>query len=262
MIDPHALNIYTDGSSLSKPRRGGLGVRFVYLDNAGNEITSDLELPGYKGATNNQMELMACIEALKAVMRLDAFYSKTRIVINTDSMYVVDNVNNAIYKWSRNKWCNDSGKPIENTPLWKELLKLIKQTRKRVDFDWVKGHSKDEHNIAADQLAGISARKKLKDALFYVDVRRRVSDKMTKVGSVLMRGQKVKIRIITSQLLKPQNVWKYRYEVVSKKSKFYNMVDFIYYKEVLRTTHIYLVTFNKDQKYPQIVKVIEEIIEE
>ena len=60
------LKIYTDGSSLSHPRIGGFAFKFVFLDEvSGNEITKDFEYKGIKGATNNQMELKACIEALK-----------------------------------------------------------------------------------------------------------------------------------------------------------------------------------------------------
>ena len=58
-----ALNIYTDGSSYSKPRVGGVGIRYIYIGKNGEEIIEDLEVPGYRNATNNQMELLACLNA-------------------------------------------------------------------------------------------------------------------------------------------------------------------------------------------------------
>lgn len=64
VLRDNALNIFADGSSLPRPRRGGIGIRFVTTNALGDEVIEDHYLPGYKGATNNQMELMACIKAL------------------------------------------------------------------------------------------------------------------------------------------------------------------------------------------------------
>lgn len=56
-----ALNIHTDGASLSNPRRGGIGIHYIVINAAGDEEWID-ECPlGYKQATNNEMELMACM---------------------------------------------------------------------------------------------------------------------------------------------------------------------------------------------------------
>jgi len=65
----NALNIYTDGSSLPHPRSGGIRIRFVTDDAQGEEVIENVELPGYKNATNNQMELYACVAALKEALR-------------------------------------------------------------------------------------------------------------------------------------------------------------------------------------------------
>lgn len=65
MVYENALNIYTDGSSYSRPRRGGIGIRYITIDEFGNEEIDDHAPPGYKEATNNEMELMACIKALE-----------------------------------------------------------------------------------------------------------------------------------------------------------------------------------------------------
>jgi ribonuclease HI len=64
MLKENALNIYTDGSMLPSPRAGGIGIVFAVINDAGDvEIIKDRDRPGYKGATNNQMELEACISA-------------------------------------------------------------------------------------------------------------------------------------------------------------------------------------------------------
>jgi len=65
MLAENALHIYTDGSSLPAPRRGGIGIRFLLIDSQGREEITDSKHPGYKGATNNQMELQASIEPLR-----------------------------------------------------------------------------------------------------------------------------------------------------------------------------------------------------
>lgn len=64
-LDDKALNIYTDGSSYSSPRVGGVGFMFIAVDDEGEQETHEESPPGWKGASNNQMELQACIEALR-----------------------------------------------------------------------------------------------------------------------------------------------------------------------------------------------------
>lgn len=90
-IDDEALTIYTDGSSYQGPRRGGVGILFVTVDDDGHERINEYALPGYAGVTNNQMELQACIEALKALITrrvpLEPGDYK-RVEVRTDSMYV------------------------------------------------------------------------------------------------------------------------------------------------------------------------------
>ena len=56
------LYIYTDGSSLPKPRRGGIGIRYIYVDDTEEDVFIDQVLEGHEGASNNQMELLAVIE--------------------------------------------------------------------------------------------------------------------------------------------------------------------------------------------------------
>ncbi len=202
----HFLYIYTDGSSFSNPRKGGLGILYVYLDELENERCIFLDESGYKGATNNQMELMAVIEGLKKIEKQNIPISYNSIEVRTDSRYVVDNKNNAIYSWSKNGWLNKAGKPIENAQLWKELIKSIKAANCRVDIKWVKGHSKDPNNKMVDKLAKQSAKGFLNPPLTQIKLRRKNSTKPTKVGSVEVKGQKVTIRIINVEYLRLQKL--------------------------------------------------------
>ena len=124
MYDHNALNIYTDGSSLPTPRRGGCGIRFVFPEFLGeDEIIKDFCSIGYKGATNNQMELEACIYALNEVIKHKELKRISRVVIHTDSMYVQDGYKSALFVWSKNGWRTSLGKPVLNSEQWKKLIK-------------------------------------------------------------------------------------------------------------------------------------------
>ena len=84
VIDENALNIYTDGSSFSGPRRGSIGIRYVTVDKHGDEVMDDLELPGHSGANSIQMELYACTVALKEALRSRLTSGVQRVIIYTD----------------------------------------------------------------------------------------------------------------------------------------------------------------------------------
>lgn len=143
MLRENVLNIFTDGSSFQSPRSGGIGIRFVLVDSDGDEQIHDIQSLGYKNATNNQMELKACIMALEEAVRLHLTSGRTKIIVYTDSLYVVDNYKKAMFDWSTTRWHRRSGAPVLNADLWKDLIKAIRKTRLRVDFEWIKGHSKN-----------------------------------------------------------------------------------------------------------------------
>jgi len=258
MADHSALNIYTDGSCYSSPRRGGIGIRFVFPDYMHKEKI-DFDPEGYIGATNNEMELKACIVALQEVSKVSELQQVSRIIVHTDSFYVVDNYNTAACFWSKNKWQKRTGAPVMNVDLWKELLKERRKIRKRIDIEWLRRRS-NEHGRAVDKLAKKSAKYATKRLSGFVDVRKKLSNKSVEYGSVKMLGQKISIRIITSEYLRsPHKIWKYKYEVISKKSRFYKNVDIIYYPGSLRKRYGYLVSLNKNNDYPQISKVLKVI---
>jgi ribonuclease HI len=260
MLIDNALNIYTDGSSYSGPRVGGVGFRFVTADEFGEEVVEDFVVPGFKGATNNQMELQACVEALKEATKYHDLTPFDKIAIHTDSRYIVDNYKRAIFEWSGNKWRNRDNRPILNADRWKELLRLMwKCAPRRVDFYWVKAHSKDPHNRAVDKLAKGSAKNALNEPLTIVNVRRKTTSTSEERGSVEMRGQRFSIRVITDEYLKTQRMNKYKYQVISKGSRYFGSVDTIFSVELLKAGHHYEVRVNKKTANPTIVKVLREL---
>ena len=255
----NALNIYTDGSSLGRPRAGGVGIRFIIVTPLGEEQIRDLTVAGYRGATNNQMELNACVIALKEALELVVPPHIIRVVIYSDSQYVVGNYKRAMFEWPKTRWHTRTGKPVLNAMLWKELLKYLQKIRMPVEFRWVKGHSKNEHNRAVDQLARTSAKQPFNRALSHVNVRRKLTPKAVEVGSVEMAGQRITIRIITSEYLHVQRIWKYKYEVISRRSEFHGNVDIIFSNHHVGAGRTYSVRFNSDTDNPRIEKVFREI---
>lgn len=255
----NVLYIYADGSSLPNPRTGGIGIRFIILDEFECEVIVDERMFGYREASNNQMELLACIEALKIYQEKYAGHPLNAIEIRTDSRYVVDNVGNATKVWPKQKWFGFSGRPILNVELRKDLVKQMQKCRVRIDFTWVKGHAQDEHNKAVDKQAKLSAKSPLNKPLSIVAIRRKQTGEKTKIGSVVITGQRMTIRIVTTEYLREQQLTKYRYEVISKNSASRGKVDFAFSKHFMSAGHSYLVTFNKDADNPTILNVIKEI---
>lgn len=258
-IEEDALNIFTDGSSLGSPRAGGIGAVFVIINSSGEEEVQDFEFAGYKSVTNNEMELCACIMALKEAMKLDLPPNVTKVLIQSDSRYVVDNYKKAMFEWPKTRWLTREGRPVLNANLWKKLVKCFLQIRMIVEIKWVKGHSRSEHNKAADRLARASARMPLNKPLAHVSLRRKKTVKSVEVGSVEMDGQRITVRIITSQKLNTQRIWKYKYEVISKHSKYRGNVDIIFSEHFLSTGHTYYVKVNRNTRNPRIEKVFREI---
>jgi ribonuclease HI len=257
MNDPNALNIYTDGSSFNNPRRGGMGIVLVFPENLSKE---DLEIcpMGYQKATNNQMEIMACVTALEESLKLERRWQ--RIIIHTDSMYVCDNYPRT-FGWRNNKWNKAGGAPVANEKEWKALIKIIQKVGCPVEFSWVKGHAKSEHNKRADQLAKQSCKKGGLVPLHNVNLRKKLSEKKTEIGSIKMLGQEIRIRVITSMPISCKPT-RYRVEVISKRSRFFGCVDFVYSSEVMRVGHEFLVRLNRDQQFPQVTAVYRDLTEE
>jgi ribonuclease HI len=261
LTDDNALVIYTDGSSLPHPRRGGYGIRFIFPTHLNKpKSTIDFSSISFKGATNNAMELSAAVKALEYFNEMEERRNIQRIIIYTDSKYVCTNYYNAKFIWPKTKWFLTSGAPVANAEIWKDLIRILKRIGKRVDIEWVKGHSKEDDNKAVDVLAKKSAKSRIKTQFKVVNVRRKTTPIKIKRGSINPSGQRLAIRIITSEYYHVQKTTKYQYEVVSKKSKYYQFNDVLFTKYNLKVLHTYLVSFKKDQKIATISKVLKEII--
>ena len=100
---------------------------------------------GEADTTNNRMEIMAVIQALKALKR------PCDVVVHTDSQYVQKGMSEWLPNWKRRGWKTADKKPVKNADLWQELDMLVAQHD--VSWRWVKGHSGDPDNERVDVLA-------------------------------------------------------------------------------------------------------------
>jgi len=104
---------------------------------------------GYEpDTTNNRMELMAAIEALKALTR------PCQVELTTDSQYVRQGIMSWMSKWKANGWKTSARKPVKNKDLWQALEEQV--TQHTVNWHWVKGHSGHRENELVDEAANVA----------------------------------------------------------------------------------------------------------
>ena len=133
------IKIYTDGSCLSNPGNGG----WAAIININGEIK---KISGNeKNTTNNRMELMAPINALKNIN------SKDPIEIFTDSKYVKNGITEWINTWVLNNWKTSKKENVKNKDLWLELHKLNQSLN--IKWNWVRAHAGNPLNEEVDMLA-------------------------------------------------------------------------------------------------------------
>ena len=132
------VHIFTDGSSRGNPGPGGYGIVMKWV---GKPYAKEFS-KGFRKTTNNRMELMAVIEALKKLKQ-----SPVDIKVFSDSKYVVDAVEKAwVFNWERKGF-----KDKKNIDLWVEFLKYYR--KHNISFQWIKGHNNHPENERCDFLA-------------------------------------------------------------------------------------------------------------
>ena len=133
------IKIYTDGSCLGNPGNGGWAASII-------EDKKKTHIKGSKkDTTNNQMELLAPIKALKKIPK------RSNVQIFTDSKYVKSGITEWIHNWKKNGWKTANKRPVKNKELWHELD--IMTSEFEIKWSWVKGHSKDKLNNEVDLIA-------------------------------------------------------------------------------------------------------------
>ena len=139
------VHIFTDGACKGNPGPGGWGA-LLRISETEKELSGGEAL-----TTNNRMELTAAIRGLQALKR------PCRVLLTTDSRYVMDGLTKWIHGWLKNGWKTADRKPVKNADLWQELLAAA--APHRVEWKWVKGHAGHDENERVDQLASAEALK-------------------------------------------------------------------------------------------------------
>ncbi len=134
------VHLFSDGSSLGNPGRGGYCAILRYQDK--EKIISGAQ----NDATNNQMELKAVIEGLKALKE------PCSVEIVSDSSYVVKGINEWLDGWVKKDF-----KKVKNPQLWREYLEVAKPHKIRAT--WVRGHAGHAENEKCDRIAKEEAEK-------------------------------------------------------------------------------------------------------
>lgn len=140
------VDIFTDGACSGNPGPGGWGAILKYMGN-------EKELSGGEAiTTNNRMEIMAVIEALKALKE------PCEVTLTSDSQYVCNAIEKGwAKKWKQNNWIKSDKSKAKNPELWDELLSLLEIHK--VTVNWVRGHNGHPENERCDKLAVAQAKK-------------------------------------------------------------------------------------------------------
>ena len=142
-----SLFVFTDGACRGNP---GPGAWASIGQDANEKVLFEISGVDLK-TTNNRMELTGVIEGIKAIGQ---HLGRGKIVIFSDSKYVVDGVNLWVPGWKKRGWKKTDNKVPENVELWQELDQLC--MRYRPQFNWVKGHAGHPQNEYCDKLANIA----------------------------------------------------------------------------------------------------------
>ena len=136
---------FSDGSAIGNPGPGGYGAVLKYAENV-KEFSQ-----GYVRTTNNRMELLGAITAL------DALKGRQRVVLTTDSQYVITGIEKGwAARWQANGWMRNKKERALNPDMWERLLTVC--NRHDVSFEWIRGHTGHTENERCDELANDAAR--------------------------------------------------------------------------------------------------------
>lgn len=132
--------IYTDGACSGNPGDGGWGAILIYGEH-------EKEISGFQeNTTNNQMEMIAAIEALNSLNQ------PCEVKLYSDSAYLINGfTKNWLNYWKANGWRTASKSHVKNVELWQALDRL--NNIHKIEWIKVKGHSDDEYNNKCDKLA-------------------------------------------------------------------------------------------------------------
>lgn len=260
-LDPHAIHVFTDGSCFRNPGGpSGCAARAEFPERLqrGEELIVDM---GYRSSTNNRMEVLACIHAIRWLSESGLWREVTRAQIVTDSKYVKNGVVFA-RGWRRSNATNRDGEPKENWDLWKELLRLMVQIKMRVDSVWM--HDKESAVLLRVHHDAKSAARRGGPHVDSGYTPGWITRSMFRGSATrfLATGQIAVVRPYRKKRMKNRE-WKIRFDAVSEDGGSYVASYYAYASPELTLLELhsqngYRVRFNADPKHPRILEVLEK----
>lgn len=137
--------IFTDGACSGNPGPGGWGAVIATPEGKVWELGD-----GDPSTTNNQMEMIGCIEALKSLAKIEG-----KVILYTDSVYVIRGITQWVWGWRNRGWKTADGKDVANKELWEELSRVVGKRGKENSIEWkyVRGHKGVPGNERCDEIA-------------------------------------------------------------------------------------------------------------
>jgi ribonuclease HI len=253
--DPHALKLYTDGNCYKNPGGAGAIACVAKFPESWNRDDEIIFSEGFYETSNNRMELQACIKAHEYVAANGRALGVQRVLIVTDSLYLANNCKR-VPTWRANKWCNASGRPLENSDLWKRFLLVQSRVKVRTDIVWKKG--KKSHTLKmvdrAAKEAGRSPRSFDRGFRGGKVARSKVVGGSASLYAA--HGKHEIIRIYRSGLIRKTG-HKITFDLYDEPSSLYSQKCFAYTDA--HRQHCYRVSFNDDPKHPVILSIVEEV---
>ena len=259
--DPHALKLYTDGSCYKNPGGNGAIACVAKFPESWNRDDKIIFNEGFYETSNNRMELQACIKAHEYVAAQGSALGVQRVLIVTDSLYIVNNFKRAS-TWRANKWCNASGRPLENCDLWKRFLSVQAKVKVRTDIVWKKGKKSSTLKMV-DRAAKDAG--KLPQSVDRGFRGGKVARSKVVGGSASLyvaRSRDEIIRIYRSGIIRKTG-HKITFDLYDEPSASYSQKCYAYtdahIASELHRQHCYRVNFNNDPKHPIILSILEEV---
>ena len=91
------------------------------------------------------------MELTAAIIALSALKKPSRVVLTTDSQYLLNGMTKWVHGWIKRDWITKDKKPVKNKELWEKLLELSQ--KHEVTWKWIKGHNGHPGNERCDELA-------------------------------------------------------------------------------------------------------------
>ncbi len=139
--------IFTDGACSGNPGPGGWAAILL------SPLGKVKEIGGHEPhTTNNKMELVATLEALRLLANVKQLSTK-EIRLYTDSKYVIQGITQWIHGWRKNGWKNSTGQDVANRELWQALSDEVLKNGFKVEWLYVPGHMGFAGNERCDEIA-------------------------------------------------------------------------------------------------------------